>query len=438
MNKQEHHVWNWIKSNIHTLDAVGGIKPFPDYAFARDLIDALEHNRILIVAKSRQMMATWTVIAHTLYHAINDEPGLYLFLSKGKRDSKELIKRLKIMTDNLPEEVGKGIKVKEEEVVFPSKARIIALPATGDAARMHSPKSVFWDEMAFTSYSESIWTAVKPAVDSGGNFIGVSTPNGTDNMFYQLFGEDNGFSKFKLHWKDHPLRDQEWETEARQGLSENRWRQEYEIDFDVLSNRVFDEYDPQLHLLTTPFVWKPLSGKTYRGIDFGYRHPYVVWVHRSPDGAFTIFDEWEGNDATVEEMMQAIKSIDKKHGINESNISISGCDPAGAAMTDSGISAVERLREQGFKINYRSSNIMTGVDIIKSLLKDANGNVNMRFSPNVKQTLHHLRHYRWDGDKPLKDSEHDHAVDALRYLIINLIGIKKTNWSGVMVQGVAR
>jgi len=77
---------------------------------------------------------------------------------------------------------------------------------------------------------------------------------------------------------------------------------------------------------------------------------------------------------------------------------------------------------------------------LKSQLKDAAGRVNLRFSPTAPKSLHHIRHYRWDSgkDKPLKDGEHDHAVDALRYLIINLIELKRGGWSKAQVVGLPR
>ncbi len=430
--------WNWILDNVRTLDATGGIKPFPDYPFARGLVDALCKNRILIVAKSRQMMATWTVCAWMLFSAHCGEPGIYILLSKGARDTGELIERLRVMVTNLPEDLRDGIRVKAEEVVLPSQSRIIALPATEYAPRMHSPKGVFWDEMAFTTRSEGIWAAVKPAVDSGGSFVGVSTPNGTDNVFYMLYTDrSNGFGKLRLHWSQHPQRDEAWLTEARRGLSQARWRQEYEIDFDVLADRVYDEFEPELHILARPYRWNPAAGRTCRGIDFGYRHPYVVWVQVTPDGEMTVFDEWEGFDATIDEMAKAIREVDSRHGITEAEVTWSGCDPAGAAVSDSGLSAVDRLGQRGFKLVWRTSEVMTGVELVKSLLLDANGRVRLRFSPDLKRTLYHLRHYRWEQgqDRPAKDDVHDHAMDALRYLIVNLYAQKPVNWSGARVMG---
>jgi len=150
-----------------------------------------------------------------------------------------------------------------------------------------------------------------------------------------------------------------------------------------------------------------------------------------------IFDEWEGKAATVDEMAEAIRTIDARHGITEDDISWSGCDPAGAAKTDSGISSVERLRRKGFRLLWRTSEIMTGVELIKTMLKDAAGRVSLKFCPTTKRTLYHLQHYRWEtgNDHPDKDNLHDHAMDALRYLIINLLGKKPVNWTGAKVAG---
>ncbi|MBT7788091.1 MAG: hypothetical protein HN757_04350 [Calditrichaeota bacterium] len=435
---QQHIAFDWLAENIRTLDATRGIIPFPQYPFLRELISALEENRILIVAKSRQMLATWTICAYTVYRLLHHKPGIYLLLSKGGRDTTELLKRMRVMISNLDEEYRERLTVKASEIICDNGGRIIALPATEDAVRMHSPTGVFWDEMAFTPYAEAIWTSAKPAIDSGGSFIGVSTPNGTDNIFYELFTDQkNGFGKHKMHYSRHPDRDGKWKREAQRGLSETKWKQEYEIDFDVLENRVYSEFAPDLHVLNKSYIWDKNKGRTLRGIDFGYRHPFIIWAQLSPDGILTVFDEWEGHNATIEDLAMAMHRIDKRHGIKETDVYRTGCDPAGAAKSDVGISPVERLLRQEIKLVYRSSEIMTGVDLVKSFLKDATGHVSLKFSPNVKRTLYHLHHYRWDSgiDKPLKDDEHDHAMDALRYMIINNFWCDRKSWTGAKVAG---
>jgi hypothetical protein len=434
-------VYQWILGNVHTLDAVGGIKPFPDYPFVKRMVEAMIEHRILIVAKSRQMMATWTAAAFILHQCLFANPGIYLLMSKGQRDSKELVKRLKTMIENLPEELRDQVTVKAGEIEFGSGSRMIALPATESAPRMHSPSGVFWDEMAFTPKSEETWTAVKPAIDSGGSFVGVSTPNGMDNVFYRLFNDpSNGFGKVTLHWSDHPGRDEIWSEKAKRGLSQAKWRQEYEVDFNTLADRVFDEFDHKRHVLPEKFEVSQNPGKVYRGIDFGYRHPYAVWIHQAENGDLTLFDEWEGANATVQEIAKVLRRVDARHGISEETVQFTGCDPAGAAIADEGVSVTERLERQGVKLVWKASRIAGGIDLIKSLLVDANGVVTLKFDPGVTRTIHHLTHYRWEGEgkRPRKDDGHDHACDALRYLLINLYSKRSVAWSGGKVMGVGR
>ena len=77
---------------------------------------------------------------------------------------------------------------------------------------------------------------------------------------------------------------------------------------------------------------------------------------------------------------------------------------------------------------------------MKSFLKDAGGRIRLRFTPNVTRTVDHLLHYRWEpgSDKPCKEDGHDHAMDALRYLVVNLQSRRPASWSGAKVMGVGR
>jgi len=433
--------WEWILKCIKTLDATGGIKPFPNYPFALRLVQALTENRILIIAKSRQMMATWTVSAFTLHRCFYSQPGLYLFLSKGARESGELLRRLKQISKNLPPIFSQEIKAKRDEIEFLNGSRIISLPATEFASRMYSPTGVFWDEMAFTPHDEEIWTSLKPAIDSGGTFTGVSTPNGKQNVFYQLFKDDaNTFGKLTLHYSEHPLRDDDWKIEAGRGISKTRWRQEYEIDFGAMADRVFDEFDPEIHIRKGRFFAALAGGRIYRGIDFGFHSPYVVWVHLSESGELTVFDEMEGEDLTLDRLISAIREVDRRNMLKEKDFIFTACDPAGAAKNDSGLTSTDRLKQSGIKLVWRASLINDGVDELKTMLLDHNGNVCLKFTANVPKTILHFQQYRWDKkkEKPVKGEGHDHAVDALRYLIVNLFGQKGKDWSGAKVMGVGR
>jgi hypothetical protein len=153
--------------------------------------------------------------------------------------------------------------------------------------------------MAFTPWDEDIWAALKPALDSGGQFLGVSSSGGPDNVFYRLVtkGRTEGFDVHRVHYGQHPGKDEEWVKEARKGMSEARWEREQEISFAGIADRVYSEFDPLKHLLNEDWIWHP-EFPTYRSIDFGYCHPFVQWFQVLPEGKIILFDEWEGMNQT--------------------------------------------------------------------------------------------------------------------------------------------
>ena len=409
---------NWVKT-LHPLEGPSG---FPDYSYLKNLCGDLTGHRLVLIPKSRQMLISWLLCSLTLFRALNG--GMHLLLSKNQFSADELLKRIGFIFDGLPDRLKLHSLIRNRsELEIEGRGRIVSLPATEDAPRMHSPTSVFWDEMAFTYKADNIWTALKPCLDSGAYFTGVSTPNGSSGIFHSLVSQapENGFKTIKVHWRQHPGRDESWAAEAKQGLSESEWNREYEISFEGSHDLVYPEFTG-VNVLSSEYRYDP-SGPVYRSIDFGYRHPYVLWIQELSNGRLIVFDEWPGKDATVEEMVTAIKNIDDKHGIDESKVVFTACDPAGAAVDSGGVSPVKRLKRAGFKLRYRSSRILTGVELVKSLLRDANGNSRLYFSPGVQNIIADLKNYKWSssGEEPEKDGVSDHSLDALRYFAVNYL-----------------
>lgn len=157
------------------------IEPIP---FIRKFAEKLTSEPRLIVVKSRQMMASWIGCAYILFRALSTGAGIHLVLSKEERSAKELIERMRFLLESLSIDHSElGTSTITGTIAFRNLgSRIISLPASPYAVRGLSPRTVFWDEMAFTPNDEEIWAAVKPAVDSGGSFLGVSTPNGPSGV----------------------------------------------------------------------------------------------------------------------------------------------------------------------------------------------------------------------------------------------------------------
>jgi len=433
--------WHFFTHLVQTQDPVRGALAYPDFPYLKELLQAALAHRYLLVPKSRQMMVTWSIISLMLWRALFRQSGVYLLLSRNERCAEELLDRARFILEHLPPHMQPelGTDNKSELEFAGLGARLLSLPASPDGPRMYSPTAVFWDEMAFTPFDQQIWTALKPAIDSGGNFVGVSSSGGAHNLFAKLasasppvlWGGKGGssgevpsphpFHIHNVHYSEHPERNSEkWKSEAMRGLSNSQWMREQEISFDSHDDRVYVEFDPVVHILKEEFRPRK-EWELFRTIDFGYRKPFVLWIQRLPSGEFVVFSEWDGKDATTEAMHAAITRTDILFGLTESDFTFSSCDPAGAAAQDSGLSPVDYLARNGMKLRHRPSRILPGIERVKSALRDASGRVSLFISPRCRKLIGDLHAYRWNPsrEEPIKDGDCDHSLDALRYFFVN-------------------
>jgi hypothetical protein len=99
------------------------------------------------------------------------------------------------------------------------------------------------------------------------------------------------------------------------------------------------------------------------------------------------------------------------------------CDPAGAGKNSQTASSdVTLLKKAGYRVQFRSSRIVDGVELIRAALRPAWGEPKLFIHPRCQRLTKAMRSYRYapDGSElPLKDGEHDHLIDALRYFYIN-------------------
>lgn len=121
----------------------------------------------------------------------------WLILSAGERQSKKTISQAKIharaheiAAEVLQEtyEIGNN-KYTAHMLGFPNGSEIIGLPANPDTARGWA-SNVFLNEFAFHKDSRAIFTALYPSITRGYDLHILSTPNGKNNKFYELDGNE--------------------------------------------------------------------------------------------------------------------------------------------------------------------------------------------------------------------------------------------------------
>ena len=215
-------------------------------------------------------------------------------------------------------------------------------------------------------------------------------------------------------------------------VSAECWRAEMLCERPSRRGCVFPSFDAGLHV-------RPFDRATFEresrvhgaagraaepvvlGVDFGFAAPFVaLWIAVRGEGdgrALHVVDEYVQRERTTPEHAAVLRSRGWPIGTIY-------CDPAGVQRNGhTGASDVAVLKDAGFVVRHRASRIVEGLELIRRLLRPASGPPRLFVDPRCKTLIRSFAGYHYPnsgGELPAKDGEHDHAIDALRYAIVNL------------------
>jgi hypothetical protein len=197
-------------------------------------------------------------------------------------------------------------------------------------------------------------------------------------------------------------------------VSRDTWEAEMLCRRPSVRGCVFPNFNPDRHVRETV----PSLAAIDLSIDFGFSNPFVcLWIGTRDDGAIHVIDEYMQPQRMLSEHIEMIQS--RKWGA----IRRVYCDPAGAGRNDQTASSdVACLKHAGFVVRQRSSRIVDGIEMIRVALCPAIGEPKLFIHPRCTRLIQALRSYHYapgGSELPLKDGEHDHPIDALRYFFVN-------------------
>ena len=209
------------------------------------------------------------------------------------------------------------------------------------------------------------------------------------------------------------------------------WASEMLCDRPRRTDAVLPEFDPAVHVVDDANVLMQRVRDErddilwVAGMDFGYRSPTVVVfaaVLAGEDGTelLVVVDEHAASGLVLDRHVEAIKASPWPAP------AWFGVDPAGRQRNDqTGQSNIDALRAAGFDVRSRPSRLVEGIDMVRARLSPADGSTPRLYIHRRCATLieslerYHYPPGRPDCIEPAKDGA-DHAVDALRYLVLNL------------------
>lgn len=250
---------------------------------------AADTSPLKIVLKARQIGFSFALAFEGVMEAV-ESPCNVLMLSASLRQSRELMEKvyqhlraLNVMVGDLitrPRENAEEVTIE----IGGHRSRIICLPASPDTVRGFSGH-IFLDEFAFHRDDRAIWRAIYPTVTRGYKLRIASTPNGKQNLYYDLWHHGKGFSRHKVDIYDAKAQGLPVDIEAlREGISDpDAWAQEYECQFvdeatAFLPYELINACEDAAAALSddTPDL---REGPVYLGVDIGRKRDLtVLWV----------------------------------------------------------------------------------------------------------------------------------------------------------------
>lgn len=213
------------------------------------------------------------------------------------------------------------------------------------------------------------------------------------------------------------------------------WKAEMLCQQPSRRDSVYRAFDPEVHVYgDADDTARRKDGSTgapwIGGIDFGNRAPTVLlWARVDGDDVVHVEDELAAADCLCDAFIERARRHMQARGLPMPGWV--GADPAGLQRNEhTGLTTIGMWRAAGWTIRARRMRIEPGLRAVSRRLRDAGGRVGLRIHRRCTTLIQAMAQYRYparrpDAETPLKDG-HDHAADALRYMITNL---DRPSWS---------
>ncbi len=262
-------------------------------------------------------------------------------------------------------------------------------------------------------------------LDRQGEIFGTMTPlKGLTWVYNEIYLNQNSSPEVWyefIEWSDNPFLSKKEIDFLTSSLSAEELESRRYGKFTALGGLVYPEFDENVHVIEpfeVPFEWQdnisidpglnnPLSAHWY-AVDFD-NNIYVIAEHFEPK-------------KDVQYHSQRIKQISQRlNWYTASNGMITALIDSAASQRTlaSNKSVVDLFYENGILTNPKvNKDMFSGISTVKRYLKDGEGKPHLFIFKNCTNLIREFKSYWWGNeDLPIKND--DHALDELRYYLMN-------------------
>ena len=204
-----------LRTYLQTYDnTVSRYVPLELFQDQVQLVEDYEEHNENIALKYRQadvstVTAAWA--SKRLAFARKEKPEKILIIANKLDTSVEFANKIRGFTEQWPSWVGIGFapeKNSARHFKLSNGCEIKAVATSKDALRGYTPTTLIFDEAAFIEADSDFWAACMASLSTGGKVVVISTPNGYDPIYYEIYDQSlrgmNDFKITEMYWYRDP------------------------------------------------------------------------------------------------------------------------------------------------------------------------------------------------------------------------------------------
>ena len=210
MKDTEYALKTYLQTYDNTVSKYVPLQLFPDQVSLLKDYEDYEENIALKYRQAGVSTVTAAWVSKRLVFAKKTQPEKILIIANKLDTSMEMANKIRSFVDQWPSWVGAGFSIdknSQKHYKLNNGSEVKAVATSKDALRGFTPTILVFDEAAFIEADSDFWPACMASLSTGGKVIVVSTPNGYDPIYYEIYDQTlKGFNNFKISemfwWRD--------------------------------------------------------------------------------------------------------------------------------------------------------------------------------------------------------------------------------------------
>jgi hypothetical protein len=192
----------YLETYDNTVSKYVPLELFPDQVSLLNDYEEVNENIALKYRQAGVSTVTAAWVSKKIAFAKKTKPEKILIIANKLDTSQEMANKIRMFIGQWPSWVGIDFSVdknSQKHYKTNNGCEVKAVATSKDALRGFTPTILVFDEAAFIDAVSDFWAACMASLSTGGKVIVVSTPNGYDPIYYEIYNQANrGMNDFKI------------------------------------------------------------------------------------------------------------------------------------------------------------------------------------------------------------------------------------------------